>query len=79
MEKTNDVEKIKQMLSAGHLTIPDPSTGYQRAIYAHCPRDRHDSAIYRIERSGEAISRVVFICPICSKHFDTLPEEMFLR
>lgn len=79
MGQASEVEQIKQMLSAGRLTIPDPVTGYHRAFYARCPKDCHDSSVYRIERSGEAITRVVFRCPICSEQFDTVPEKMFLR
>jgi len=79
MGQASQVEQIKQMLSAGRLTIPDPATGYHRALYARCPKDRHDSSVYRIERSGEAITRVVFRCPICNEQFDTVPQKMFLR
>jgi hypothetical protein len=79
MSPASDLEQIKQMLSAGQLTVPDPATGYHRALYARCPRDRHDSAVYRIDRSAESITKVVFRCPICSRQFETIPEKMFLR
>ncbi len=77
--QTSELEKIKQMLSAGQLTVRDPATGYHRALYTHCPEDGYDSSVYRIERSGEAITRVIFRCPICGTQFDTVPEKMFIR
>ena len=79
MGNGNELDQIKQMLSTGHLTLPDPSTGYHRSLYSRCPKDGHDSSIHRTERSGEAIIRVIFRCSICGKQFDAAPESMFLR
>jgi hypothetical protein len=79
MAKRSDLEIIKQMLSSGRLTIPEPDTGFHRTIYSKCPKDRHECSVHRIDRSGEAITRVVFRCPICTEQFIAGPEKMFLR
>ena len=79
MTKRSDLEIIKQMLSSGRLTIPDPDTGFYRALYSHCPNGKHDCSVHRIDRSGEAITQVVFRCPICTEQFIAGPEKMFLR
>ena len=79
MVKRNDLDKIKQMLSSGHLTTPDPDTGFHMALYSLCPSDRNECSVYRIDRSGEEITQVVFRCPICSEQFIAGPEKMFLR
>ena len=79
MPHSSDLEQIKQVLLVGRLTVLDSATGYQRSLYASCPTDDHDSPVYRTEKSGEAITRVVFRCPICSGQFDVTPEHMFLR
>jgi hypothetical protein len=79
MAKRSDLEIIKQMLSSGRLTIPDPDTGFHRALYSHCPKGKHDCSVHRIDRSGVAITQVVFRCPICTEQFIAGPEKMFLR
>ncbi len=79
MTRTSDLKQIRQMLSAGHVTVPDSATGYHRALYARCPKDGHRSSVHRIDRSGVAITRVVFRCPVCSGQFDVPPENMLLR
>jgi hypothetical protein len=80
MAKKNDLELIKQALSAGRLDVPDKTTGYHRSLYARCPRDKSASLVHRIDRSAEeGITRVVFRCPICGKQFDVTPEKMFLK
>ena len=79
MARKSDLEKIKQMLASGRLTSPDPVTGFHRALYTHCPKDRHDCSVYRIDRSGEVITQVVFRCPICGEQFTAGPVKMFLR
>lgn len=72
-------KQIKAALLAGRLAVTDPATGYQRSLHAPCPRDRHECGVYRIERSGEQITRVVFRCPICGDQFDGNLKTMFLR
>jgi len=79
MTRSSDVEKIKQALLSGRLTIPDPATGYHRSLYARCPLDGKESPVGRIERSASAITRVVFDCPLCDKQFGDAPAEMILR
>ena len=75
----DDVEKIKQALATGRLSVLDPATGYQRSIHARCPVHGEASSVYRIEKSGEAIVRAVFRCPLCGRQFDAKPEDMFLQ
>jgi hypothetical protein len=77
--KKSKSKQIKDMLSRGQLSIPDQVTGFHHSLYACCPKDGNDSLIYRTERSGVAITRVVFRCPICSVNFDASVDSMFLR
>ena len=77
--QSTDVDQIKQALSNGHLFVTDPATGYQRSLHANCPEHGESSPVYRTERSGEAITRVVFQCPVDGHQFDAAPEQMFLR
>ena len=79
MTKKSELRRIKEMLSRGQLSIPDPATGFHHSLYAHCPKHGHDSSVHRIERSGIAITGVVFRCPICSEYFDAGVDSMFLR
>ncbi len=79
MVQGSELEQIKQALSAGRLSIPDLATGYHRSFYACCPADGYESPVYRVDKSGEAITRVVFRCPICSEQFDAVPEKMLFR
>lgn len=78
MVQRNDAERISQALAGGRLSLPD-STGMQHFIYARCPQDGQDSPVYRTEKSGEAVRKVIFRCPVCGNQFDVPPEEMFLR
>ncbi len=79
MAKESELHRIKEMLSRGQLSIPDPVTGFHRSLYARCPKRRHGSPVHRTERSGIAITRVVFRCPICGEDFDAGVDRMFLR
>ena len=79
MAQSSDLEQIKQALVMGRLTVLDPDTGYQGAIYTCCTTDDQDSPIYRTEKSGQDIARVIFRCPTCDQQFDVTPDAMFLR
>ncbi|MFC1968735.1 hypothetical protein ACFLVX_05075 [Chloroflexota bacterium] len=79
MAQQSNLKEIKQALSVGRLTIPEPATGYHRSFYARCPNDSEESSVYRIEKHGEAITQVVFRCPLCSQQFDAAPKDMLLR
>jgi len=79
MPKGSDLKQIKLALSAGRLSIVDPATGYQRSFCARCPSDGQDSSVYRTDTSRQAITRVVFRCPICGRQFDAAPKDIFLR
>jgi len=79
VEKEGESQRIKEMLSRGQLSIPDPTTGFHHSLCARCPKCGHDSSVHRIERSGMPIIRVVFRCPICGEDFDAGVDSMFLR
>ena len=79
MAVPSETEQIEKALTAGQLRVLDSGTGYHRSMYAHCPKDSRDASVWRTERSGQAISRVVFRCPTCGTEFDAKPAEMFLR
>jgi len=79
MGQATDTGRIKQMLSAGHLSVADPDTGYLRSLYACCPGDGNDAPAHRVDRSRESITRVIFRCPACGGQFDVPADKMFLR
>jgi hypothetical protein len=37
------------------------------------------SAVYRIDRSGSSIVRVVFRCPLCREPFEAETRNIYLR
>jgi len=55
------------------------ASGFYHFLYAHCPSDGQESPVYRTEKAGEAITRVIFRCAACGKQFDAKPGEMFFR
>ena len=79
MAKGKELQQIKQALTSGKLTVVDPATGYHQNLYTHCPRDGVDASVYRVDRSGEAITRVIFRCSICGKEFEAGSRAMFIR
>lgn len=79
MPKGSELKQIKQALSVGRLSVVDPAIGYQRSFCARCPTDGQESSVYRTDRSGQAITRVVFRCPICGRQFDAAAKDIFLR
>jgi hypothetical protein len=71
---------VTQALAAGHTTVPDPDTGYQRAMYADCPDDGQPSPVRRVVHgAGHAITEVVMRCPDCGREFTAEPESLYLR
>ena len=70
-------DQIRQALERGTLLVTD-AQGYQQSFFARCPNG-HDAPVYRTEKSREAISRVIFRCPVCGVQFDASPEQMTLK
>jgi len=76
----SDHEAITQALAAGHLTVPDPATGYQRTMYAACPNDGELAPIRRVVRgSGGAITQVTMRCLRCGREFTPPAEALTLH
>lgn len=79
MSTQTELERIKDMLCRGQLSVRDPATGFYHYLYARCPKSGHESPVHRVDKSGVAITRVVFRCPVCGWDFAAGAEEMFLR
>lgn len=79
MSAQTDLQRIKDMLSRGQLAVRDPETGLHHYLYARCPKAGHESPVHRVDKSGMAIIRAVFRCPICGRDFEAGAEDMFLR
>jgi hypothetical protein len=76
----SDQEAITQALAAGHLTVPDPATGYQRTMYAACPNDGELAPIRRVVRGSRgAITEVTMRCLRCGREFTPPPEALTLH
>ena len=78
MTERTELQRIEEALAAGRLSVADDS-GYLHFLYARCPSDGQESPVYRTEKAGEAITRVIFRCSVCSKQFDAKPADMFFR
>jgi hypothetical protein len=78
MVARNKTKTIRKALKAGQLFVTD-KTGYRRIIYASCPNDGNASPVCRQERSGQALTRLLFRCPICGTQFESPVESLFLR
>ena len=71
---------IKAALAAGRLFVVDPTTGFQRAIYARCPRDGHAASVWRVVRGpADAVVGLTMHCPICGQEFEAGPEALYLQ
>jgi len=79
MAGKSNLKQIRLALSTGRLSVVDPTTGYHHSFCACCPADGHDSSVYRTDRSGQAITRVVFRCSVCGRQFDAGPKAISLR
>lgn len=79
MAKKIALKRIQEMLSRGQLSIPDPETGFHHSVYASCPKCGDQSSANRVDRSGLAITRVVFRCTICCEDFVADVDSMFLK
>jgi len=81
MEKIYSVRKVNQTLRSGNIHSVDPRTGYKYSLYASCPKDGFNCSLNNYEKkSGEssAVTRAVFVCPICGNQFTPKSREMFL-
>lgn len=78
MANTTVNARIRQSLERGSLTVREES-GYVRSLLAQCEHDGAYAPVYRIEKAGETIARVIFRCPGCGNQFDASPEQMILR
>lgn len=74
-----DHERIREALSKGQVSVPDPTTGFHRAIYGRCTNCGLESEAYKWDKLGDGISRVIFDCPSCSTNFEAPPDQMVLR
>ena len=73
-----NVKAVRSALKEGHITVPDPETGYQRQMYARCPVG-HDASIHRVERHGPEITEVTMRCPTCGAQFIADVSRITLR
>jgi len=78
MAAKSNTKIIREVLEKGQLFVDDKS-GYRRFIYASCPNDGNASSVNRLERAGQALTRLLFRCPICGAEFESPIESLFLR
>ena len=77
---TEEREAIRLALAEGQITVPDPATGLQRAMYAACPRDGRPASIWRVVRGpAHAITEAVMRCATCGDEFSAPPDSLYLR
>ena len=74
-----DADTVKRALAAGHLSVPDPATGYHRSMYADCPNG-HAAAVHRIVRLRHPeIAEVHMRCATCGAEFTAPVEAIYLK
>ncbi len=66
------------MFAQGQTTFADTQTGYKYTMVARCPKDDNYASIAKIERSGQALSRVMFQCPYCLSRFEVNQGEIYI-
>ena len=79
MEPIKDKEKVKRMFSQGQTTLIDTSSGYKYNMTARCLKDNNYASIAQIERSGQALNRVIFQCTYCFSRFEANQDEICIR
>ncbi len=78
--EVRDAGTIQQALAAGQLSVPDPVTGYHRALYAACPADGQGAAVWRVVKEhGGAITQLTMRCARCGGEFVAASETLYLR
>jgi len=78
MEPVRDAEKVKRMFLQGQPTLVDPESKYKYMMVARCPKDGSYASVARIERSGRALSRVIFQCTFCFSQFEVRQDEIYV-
>jgi nitrite reductase/ring-hydroxylating ferredoxin subunit len=80
MEGTSEAAAVREALDAGRLTVPDPKTGFQHAMYAVCPHDGAHASVRRVVRGARgAITQETAVCQQCGTEVVAAPEELHLR
>ena len=79
MEPIRDAEKVKRMFLQGQTTIVDPESKYKYSMVARCPKDGSYASVARIERSDQALSKVIFQCTSCFSQFEVNQDEIYVR
>jgi len=78
MEPVKNLEKVKRMFAQGQAELVDAQTGYKYSMVARCPNDGNFSPVARIEKAGQALSRVTFQCNLCSAQFEASQDEIYI-
>ena len=76
MKPARDPEKVKKMFAQGQPSLTDALTGYKYTMTARCPKDGNFASVSRIERAGQALSRVTFQCAACSTEFEVRQSDI---
>ena len=79
MEPVRDTEKVKRMFAQGQPALVDAQTGYKYTMVARCPKDGNFASVERIERAGQSLSKVTFVCPSCLTEFNVSQDDMYIR
>jgi hypothetical protein len=78
MEPVRDAKKVKRMFLQGQTTLVDPESKYKYSMVARCLKDGDYASVARIERSGGALSRVIFQCTSCFSQFEVSQDEIYV-
>jgi hypothetical protein len=71
-------QAIKKALESGQEFIIDEGDRH-RFIYAPCPNDGNPCSVHRINKSRQVLTRIVFLCPVCEKQFESPVESLSLH
>ena len=76
----DDEAAIKRALAGGQMSVLDPATGFQRAMFATCPHDGQSASIRRAIRGARgSIDQLTMRCPACGHEFTAPPAPILLQ
>jgi hypothetical protein len=79
MKAKKDTAKVKRMFTQGQPTLVDAQTGYKYSMVARCPKDGNFASVDRVEKAGQSLSKVTFLCTSCFTQFEVSQDDIYIR
>ncbi|MFC1945310.1 hypothetical protein ACFLWF_00995 [Chloroflexota bacterium] len=79
MKPVKDTEKVKRMFVQGKPDLVDAQTGHKYSMVARCPKDDNLASVARVDRAGQSLSKVTFLCTSCFTEFEVSQDDIYIR